>query len=473
MTLMHVPLVVDTDENDIRMCYFLDNMADENVSAPAPTRSDDQILPFAMWVPIGKSNYVMDLQKKQTNPIFQIAMDILQNTNFSSVHLRLQLLFLWDGNNMVHTDANLLMEALENNTSDQAPPFVSTVGDGKYGLREGDGYPEISSFFSVAFGIITSTNVDYAELMWEEFVQAMQTFLTIGNRGVPIEAARKDRTHPLVLYFFDYTNASYSMISNNIRNAPYYNVYMEMVAKHDQKVAAKKEGKKKTASAKEQGQEHVGGMAIREPVPEATRPLPIVEGKGKSIATDELAGQSLLALHTPKRRIVILIFLRYAKQVLYDRTSSGGDTEILQFGDEQGDDVTEEVNLEDKTAEIDERQAVRNPCRLAIAGQSLSHARGVMDMCTQKFIESLKFPADEHAFEDSPKLHPGISLNNEESGGALLFGDDQDPHPPPPDSDLSKKKQHDSGASGSSQPPAPQSSAWKMIDTREAIQAHP
>ncbi|GKE91085.1 hypothetical protein Tco_1572180, partial [Tanacetum coccineum] len=28
------------------------------------------------------------------------------------------------------------------------------------------------------WGIITSTNVDYAELMYEEFVQAIQTFLT-------------------------------------------------------------------------------------------------------------------------------------------------------------------------------------------------------------------------------------------------------------------------------------------------------
>ncbi|GKF97617.1 hypothetical protein Tco_0293438, partial [Tanacetum coccineum] len=45
--------------------------------------------------------------------------------------------------------------------------------------------------------------------------------------------------------------------------------------------------------------------------------------------------------------------------------------------------------------------------------------------------------------------------------------DDQDP-PPPPDLDLNKKKRHDSGASGSSQPPAPESSAWKTTDTREA-----
>nr|GEZ35842.1 hypothetical protein [Tanacetum cinerariifolium] len=41
------------------------------------------------------------------------------------------------------------------------------------------------------------------------------------------------------------------LISNNNRNAPYYNAYLEMVAKHEQKVAAKKEGKKKTVSAKQ------------------------------------------------------------------------------------------------------------------------------------------------------------------------------------------------------------------------------
>ncbi|GKE72600.1 hypothetical protein Tco_1534641, partial [Tanacetum coccineum] len=57
-------------------------MAYENVPAPAPTRSDDQILLFIAWVPIRKSNYVLDLQKKQKNPIFQISIDILQNINF-------------------------------------------------------------------------------------------------------------------------------------------------------------------------------------------------------------------------------------------------------------------------------------------------------------------------------------------------------------------------------------------------------
>ncbi|GJY48426.1 hypothetical protein Tco_0438382 [Tanacetum coccineum] len=65
-----------------------DIMADLNIpandapveQAPAvapPTRTDDQILPLSKWVPIGKSNCVLDVHKPQRNPIFPI-----ENTNF-------------------------------------------------------------------------------------------------------------------------------------------------------------------------------------------------------------------------------------------------------------------------------------------------------------------------------------------------------------------------------------------------------
>ncbi|GKD15940.1 hypothetical protein Tco_1205098, partial [Tanacetum coccineum] len=57
-------------------------MAEENV--PAPTRTDEQLVPVKARLPIGKSNLLMDLQKMQKNPIFRISVDILQNTNFFS-----------------------------------------------------------------------------------------------------------------------------------------------------------------------------------------------------------------------------------------------------------------------------------------------------------------------------------------------------------------------------------------------------
>ncbi|GKC18735.1 hypothetical protein Tco_1020885 [Tanacetum coccineum] len=61
-----------------------------NVNAPVkqahavapPTRTDEQILPGIRWVPIGKSNYYLDAEKSQSNPIYKIAVDILKHTNF-------------------------------------------------------------------------------------------------------------------------------------------------------------------------------------------------------------------------------------------------------------------------------------------------------------------------------------------------------------------------------------------------------
>nr|GEX06085.1 hypothetical protein [Tanacetum cinerariifolium] len=65
-------------------------MADMNINAPAsqapamapPVRTDDQILPCIRWVPIGKSNCYLDLEKSQSNPIYKIAVDLLKHTNF-------------------------------------------------------------------------------------------------------------------------------------------------------------------------------------------------------------------------------------------------------------------------------------------------------------------------------------------------------------------------------------------------------
>ncbi|GKB71806.1 hypothetical protein Tco_0933218, partial [Tanacetum coccineum] len=64
-----------------------------HVPSPATTRSDDQILLFNAWVPIGKGNHVLDLQKKQRNPIFRSLwiLCITQTSLELSLH---QLMFL-------------------------------------------------------------------------------------------------------------------------------------------------------------------------------------------------------------------------------------------------------------------------------------------------------------------------------------------------------------------------------------------
>ncbi|GJY57067.1 retrovirus-related pol polyprotein from transposon TNT 1-94 [Tanacetum coccineum] len=88
----------------------LDTMADVNVNAPAEqapamapsTRTDDQILPRSSWVPVGKSNCYLDVEKSQINPIYKIDVDILKHTNFfkaftaSSIILSIYIQQFWD-----------------------------------------------------------------------------------------------------------------------------------------------------------------------------------------------------------------------------------------------------------------------------------------------------------------------------------------------------------------------------------------
>ncbi|GJV56254.1 retrovirus-related pol polyprotein from transposon TNT 1-94 [Tanacetum coccineum] len=86
-------------------------MADANINAPEvptaaaaspPTRSDEQILPRNKWVPMGKSNCFLDVERTQANPIFKIAVDILKNTNFfkaftaSSTIISIYIQQFWD-----------------------------------------------------------------------------------------------------------------------------------------------------------------------------------------------------------------------------------------------------------------------------------------------------------------------------------------------------------------------------------------
>ncbi|GJX04121.1 hypothetical protein Tco_0190037 [Tanacetum coccineum] len=60
----------------------LNTMAEQNVPNQPPTRTDEQIVPRSQWLIIGKSNLLFNAQKIQKNPIFQISVDILSNTNF-------------------------------------------------------------------------------------------------------------------------------------------------------------------------------------------------------------------------------------------------------------------------------------------------------------------------------------------------------------------------------------------------------
>nr|GEY91885.1 hypothetical protein [Tanacetum cinerariifolium] len=210
-------------------------MADENVPAPAPTRSNDQILLFAAWAKTGAYNFQLD-------------------------ETRLVL------------DANLLRDALEITPIDQAHQFVSPPsGDEIIDFVNQLGYTKVIHFvsrmamnnlyqpwraiLSMINQRLTGHTSRHDRPRYPEFIQAIKTFLIDkANLGSPTKKDRKDKPHVIPYCKIDEVfgiTIPNALISNNIKNAPYYNAYLEMVAKHDQKVTTKKEGKKKTTSAKQ------------------------------------------------------------------------------------------------------------------------------------------------------------------------------------------------------------------------------
>nr|GEW30296.1 retrovirus-related Pol polyprotein from transposon TNT 1-94 [Tanacetum cinerariifolium] len=275
-----------------------------------------------------------------------------------------------------------------------------------------------------------------------EFIQAIQTFLTDkANLDNPTKKGRKDKPH--VILYFRFTkliichlgrihnihqrltspfhlaeedlrlgNLKFvpkgkvdevfgmpipnKLISNNIKNAPYYNAYLKMVAKHDQKVTADKEGKKKTTS------------------------------KGKAISTEEKVAHSLLALHTPKRRSTTDHFVLQRQTIVTDEVSTGP---FAQPQDDTSINIVREspslTNAETEKVFMDKDQARPDPGerRVALVGPDpeSTHDEFMADLYP-KVQESLKFLADEHVILEDPIRSTGTLSSMKNLEDAYVAG---------------------------------------------------
>ncbi|GKA46559.1 hypothetical protein Tco_0739442 [Tanacetum coccineum] len=311
----------------------------------------------------------------------------------------------------------------------------------------------------------------YTEARLLEFVQAIQTFLTDkANLGSPTKKGWKDKPHVILYCRFTKLIICHLGRTHNIHQrlvSPFHlakedlrlgNLKFVPKGEEDEvfgmpipnglmKREKKKEGEEydveraiqmSLESYQAQSLSHVGGVAIREPVVEVTRPLPVVEGKGKAIATEEQAAQSLLALHMPKKRI--------------RDSPSPADAET-------GAD-TDKTNIREKTAEIDEGQAESDPGKTPESRPLPDSSSSIRDcfrdlpeadmkeMLHQRMFESGSYKSHhEHvalyeALEVSMKRAQRGELLAENAKSRKRRRDYQDPPPPQQDSDPSKKRRH-------------------------------
>ncbi|GKB03169.1 hypothetical protein Tco_0831258 [Tanacetum coccineum] len=95
----------------------------------------------------------------------------------------------------------------------------------------------------------------------------------------------------------------------------------------------------------------VGGVAIHEPALGITQRPPVVEGKGKGIATDEQDDTSANVVRDT------LSPTDAETRADTENSNCEGDTKILNVDEKQGKNVSKTVALEERTIELDEGQA--------------------------------------------------------------------------------------------------------------------
>ncbi|GJS21994.1 hypothetical protein Tco_0450626 [Tanacetum coccineum] len=378
-----------------------DKIAEENV--PAPTRTDEQLVPLVpvkARLPIRKSNLLMDLQKMQKNPIFHISVDILQNTNFfkaftasadvPSIYVQqfwntlgkddktgvynFQLNELW-----FNLNADVLCNALEITPKDTAHPFV----------------PPPAGDLIIDF----EPTVDYVELIWEEFMQAIKNFFSdMANIKI---LTKKPKHH--VIPYCRFTK----LIIYYLRE--YYKKYLEM--------AVRKPRQPTTVTDKEGGKKKAPEAGI-------IRKLPKVEGKGKGIVSDEQVAQSLLDLQKPKKK-------NAETGADTEKSNSEMNTEILYVEEEHGQagsdpGKTPESRPLPERVLMEEDQAGSNP------GQShVVQAGPNPEPMHEDFVaivypqvhESLKLTTEEHVHIENPPSSSGTLSSMKNLDDAFTFGD--------------------------------------------------
>nr|GEV31633.1 hypothetical protein [Tanacetum cinerariifolium] len=253
-----------------------DKMADENVLAPAPTRSDDQILPFSAWAKTGAYNFKLDETRFVLDA--NLLREALEITPIDQAHQFVSLpssdAIMDFVNELGYTKVIHFMSRMEvNNMYQSWREILSMINQCLIGKTSGHDRPRYP-VLQMLWGIITSSNVDYAELMWEEFVQAIPTFLTDkANLGSPTKKGKKDKPHVIPYYRFTKLIICHLGRIHNIhqRLASLFRLAKEdfrlgmhhtimLIWKWSQsmirKLQLKKEGKKKTASAKQPKSKH-------------------------------------------------------------------------------------------------------------------------------------------------------------------------------------------------------------------------
>ncbi|GKA39378.1 hypothetical protein Tco_0731929 [Tanacetum coccineum] len=220
---------------------YADTMAEMNMpandvpaeQAPAiapPTRTDDQILPSSKWVPIGKSNCHPLRFWLSTFSSFGTPLTGLYSCQLNEQWFNLHKDILRDALDITPSNHNNPFVARP--SSDTVIEYVNTLG---YPCKTARYDRPRHPVLQILWGITHHSNIDYAERIWEEFVQFIKTFLTVRNNLATASCGKKKTAHLLIpsdgreIFGMPIPD---DLLTNSIKSAPHYSSYLEHVTEY-------------------------------------------------------------------------------------------------------------------------------------------------------------------------------------------------------------------------------------------------
>nr|GEZ43393.1 retrotransposon protein, putative, unclassified [Tanacetum cinerariifolium] len=411
---------------------LLDKMADENVPALILTRSDDQILPFAAWVPIGKSNFIIhNIHRRSTSP-FHLAEEDLRLGN---------LKFVPKGKKHEVFRMPIPNKLILNNIRKASYYSVYLEMVAKHNRRilakkEGKKKPTTAK----------QPKLKPANEKSSKPATILKPKATKKNPANP--SPKKPSKMGKVLK----THKGKSSLQLSDEEKP---SQPELEPEHQgegDEYDVERAIQMSLESFQAQSQAHVGGVTIKEPS-RGHSTTTSGERQRQILATKEgSTGPSTQPQDDASANIVHKsLSLADAKTGAdSDKKTSGGDTEILHIDEDQGKDVDNQVNLEEKTTEIDQGQAESDPSKTpesrpppeqefmkenqAGLDPRVSHVAfaGLNPEPThEEFManvyldvhESLKLPVDKHVILEEPLSSSGTLSSMKNLDDAYTFGD--------------------------------------------------
>nr|GEU57911.1 E-beta-farnesene synthase [Tanacetum cinerariifolium] len=174
-----------------------------NVNAPAeqasamapPTRIDYKILPRSRWVPVGKSNCYLDVDKDILRDALQIT-PVNNNNRFSSRLIPDALINFV--NNLGYPKVVKTLSAIVTNDVFQLWRALTMIINLCLTGKTSAFKRPRALVLQILWGIINRAHIDYVEMMWEELTQSIHSFIK-DKKNLALHTQGKKKATPIMI----------------------------------------------------------------------------------------------------------------------------------------------------------------------------------------------------------------------------------------------------------------------------------